>query len=243
MASTLSLILLTLTPFLLLSHQTLADDQEAPAPSSGPVNLTAILVKGGQYTTLLRLLSETQVDNQIENQLNSSKEGMTVFAPTDNAFNNLKAGTLNGLSREDQVQLILYHVLPKYYSLENLQTVSNPVRTQSSNDGLNFTGQGHQVNVSTGIVETQVNNALREEFPLAVYQVDAVLLPEGLFGAKAPASAPPPAKSTPADSASDKAKTKAAAPSAKDSTGDSNKRNVGLGLVAGLVLVCMEVLS
>lgn len=244
MASTLSLIFLTLTPLLLFSHhQTLA--QEAPAPSSGPANLTGILTKAGQYTTFIRLLSDTQVGNQIDNQLNSSTEGLTVLAPTDNAFNNLKAGTLNGLSTQDQVDLILYHVLPKYYTLDNFQTVSNPVRTQFSDDGLNFTSQGHQLNVSTGLVETQINNALWAEFPLAVYQSDAVLLPPSLFGAKSPASAPPPEKSsstTPADSG-DKTKTKEAAAPSENSTGDSSKRNVGLGLVAGLLVVCMGVLS
>ena len=48
---------------------------------------------------------------------------MTVFAPTDNAFQNLKPRTLNGLSVQEQVQLVLYHVLPKFYNFENFATV------------------------------------------------------------------------------------------------------------------------
>lgn len=243
MASTpLSLILLILAPFLFFSLQTLA--QEAPSPSSGgPLNFTGILEKGGQYTTFLRLLSDTQVGSQIVNQLNSSSEGLTVFAPTDNAFSNLKAGTLNRLSREDQVNIILYHVLPKYYTLEDLLTVSNPVRTQFSKDGLNFTGQGRQVNVSTGVTETQINNALSQVKPLAVYQVDSVLLPTSLFGAKSPASAPLPAK-TPADTpAKDKQNSSAPSSSDDNSTGDSSKTSVGFGLVLGLGIACMAALS
>lgn len=185
--------------------------------------------------------------NQITNQLNSSTEGMTVFAPTDNAFQILKAGTLNGLTEQEKVQLVLYHVLPKYYSLENLQTVSNPVRTQATGQdggafGLNFTGEGNQVNVSSGVVVTPINNALRQQFPLAVYQVDKVLLPEELFGAKPPASAPAPEK-TPAGTPKTK-DTKAAEPSPADnSTGGSGKTSVGMGLVVGLGLICMVTLS
>ncbi|XP_062105913.1 fasciclin-like arabinogalactan protein 13 [Humulus lupulus] len=238
----LSFLLITLTPlFLFFSHQVSA---QAPGPAAaGPLNFTAILEKGGQYTTLLRLLSDTQVANQIDNQLNTSSEGLTVFAPTDNAFNNLKAGTLNGLSREDQVNLILFHICPKYYTLSDLLTVPNPVRTQFSTDGLNFTGQGRQVNVTSGMVETQVNNALRMQSPLAVYQVDAVLLPPSLFGAKPPASAPPPAKSTPAAKDGNNTKTKASGPSSDDSTGDSSKTRVGLGLFVGIGIACMAALS
>lgn len=122
----------------------------APAPGpAGTPNLTAILEKGGQYTSFMRLLKETQLDKQIESQLNNSYAGFTVLAPTDNAFNSLKAGTLNSLSQPEQVALALYHVLPQYYSIENFQTVSNPVRTQASGSNgvytVNITSATNQV--------------------------------------------------------------------------------------------------
>lgn len=242
-STTLSLILLPLTTFLfLLSTQ--AQGQSAPAPSpAGPINITGILDKNGQYTTFIRLLTTTQVATQITNQLNSSTEGMTVFAPTDNAFQSLKAGTLNGLTDQQQVQLVLYHILPKYYSLTQLLTVSNPVRTQATGQdggvfGLNFTGQGNQVNVSTGLVEIEINNALRKDSPLAVYQVDKVLLPLELFGAKAPSSAPAPAKST--SSATNSTTVSSGEPTAsKNNDSGSGKLNVGLGFVVALGLLCM----
>ncbi|KAJ7948377.1 Fasciclin-like arabinogalactan protein [Quillaja saponaria] len=223
MASTsLSLIFLTLIPILFILNipQTQAQTSTAPAPApEGPLNLTGILDKNGQYATLIRLLIETQVADQINNQLNSSSEGFTIFAPTDNAFNSLPSGTINNLGTQGKVQLILYHVVPKYHSLADLLTVSNPVRTQATGQdggvfGLHFTGQGNQVNVSTGVVETQINNAIRQKFPLALFQVDKVLLPEELFGvkAKAPVSAPAPGK-TAAKSGSNNTKKAAATPS------------------------------
>ncbi|KAK7272397.1 hypothetical protein RJT34_28966 [Clitoria ternatea] len=248
MASTLIVpTLTTLFSLLLLTPQTQA---QAPAPSpSGNLNLTGILDKAGQYNTLIRLLKDTQQLTQIQSQLKSNSQGATLFAPTDNAFQNLKPGAINDLTDEQKVQLILYHVAPKYYSLSDFLTVSNPVRTQASGSegswGLNFTGQGNQVNVSSGVVETPINNALRQQFPLAVYQVDKVLLPLELFGARSPSSAPSPkaSKTTPEKPSTAK---EGGASSPSDSQKDVNGaagRNVGLGMVVGVGLICMGVLS
>nr|CAD1834331.1 unnamed protein product [Ananas comosus var. bracteatus] len=173
----------------------------APAPApAGPPNITAVLAKGGQYTTFIRLLKESRVDEQINSQLNNSFNGLTVFAPTDGAFNSLKSGTLNSISQQDQIELVLYHVLPKFYTLSTFATTSNPLNTQASAAGggadtLNVTtgtAEGQKVNVSTGVVETPIASALTTDFPLAVYSVDKVLLPYDLFGPKSPASAPLP---------------------------------------------------
>ncbi|KAJ4729718.1 Fasciclin-like arabinogalactan protein [Melia azedarach] len=242
-------ILLTLTPLILSLLLPLTSAQSAPAPApSGPVNLTGILDKNGQYTTFIKLLVSTQVATQIQNQINSSTEGMTIFAPTDNAFNNLKAGQLNSLGNQQQVQLVLYHITPKFYKLNDLLLVSNPVRTQAAGQeggvwGLNFTGQGNQVNVSSGVVETQINNALRQDFPLAVYQVDKVLLPNELFGAKSPSAAPAPTVKKPSED-SNTTLSSAKEPSTADDSSSSGKiNNAGLGLIAGLALLCMGALS
>ncbi|KAI3941982.1 hypothetical protein MKW92_010807 [Papaver armeniacum] len=240
MASSSSLfILFTITIqclILALAPQTQA---QAPTAPAGPINLTQILEKGGQFTTFMRLLNSTQVSSQVNSQIKTSSEGMTIFAPSDNAFNNLKPGTLNGLSLQEQIELVLYHVLPKYYSMVNFQTVSNPVRTQASDQGgkpfgLNFTTTSNQVNISTGIVETQLNNALRQEFPLGVYQVDQVLLPNELFGTKTP-SATSPSSEDPAD---------AKAPGTKSGgKGDnSGSNNIGFSTIFGFGLVLMGIM-
>uniref|UniRef100_A0A7N0ZRP4 FAS1 domain-containing protein n=1 Tax=Kalanchoe fedtschenkoi TaxID=63787 RepID=A0A7N0ZRP4_KALFE len=233
MASKLATLLFIASLLLILSTQTLAQTPTAPAPaSSGLPNVTGILDKAGQYTKLILLLEKTQLATQLENQLNTSSEGLTLLAPTDNAFNNLPSGTVNSLSNQEQVELILYHVLPKYYALVDFSTVSNPVRTQGQ-DGLNFTSQSNQLNVSSGLVTTQINNPLRQQFPLAVYQVDQVLLPLSLFGAKPPASPPPP---PPASDKTADAPTNAS--SDKNDSSGSGRMNAGMGLVVGLVVLC-----
>lgn len=247
--SSLSL-LLSLTPFLILISQINAQSTTAPAPASaGPIDIIAILTNASQYTVFIRLLNQTQVGNQINNQVNHSSQGMTVFAPTDNAFQNLPPGALNNLTTQQQVQLVLYHVLSQFYTLQNLATASNPVRTQASgNDGkpfgLYFSGEANQnqVNVSTGVVQTTIYNTVRKDFPMAVFEVDKVLWPSEFNQSKA-AAAPPsasPTSSTPKSSGSSSTTTAAAGPSPGKS--DAQSVTVGLSLVSGLWLLCMGVL-
>ncbi|XP_020570975.1 fasciclin-like arabinogalactan protein 9 [Phalaenopsis equestris] len=189
-----------LVSLLIISGVLLAESKThpvAPGPAAGPLNLTAVLAKSGQYTTLLRLLKETQVGVQIQSQLNNSYNGLTLFAPTDDAFSSLKAGTLNGLDNQEQVSLVLYHVLPRFYSPSMLVSSSDLVNTQASgSDGvytLNVTGTSNQVNVSTGVDQAVISSSLYSEFPLAIYSIDKVLLPYQLFGPKPPEAAPTPA--------------------------------------------------
>lgn len=146
----LFLLLLVLFPALLAHAKTAPAVADAPSPVAEPLNFTHILEKGTQYKTFLRLLKDTQVGAQVVNQLEDSIEGLTVMAPTDNAFNTLKPGTLNKLTNQQQSELIMYHILPKYYSFVTFQTTSNPVSTQATSEEgtctVNITSGSNQVN-------------------------------------------------------------------------------------------------
>lgn len=176
----------------------------APAPGPVSLNLSGILDKAGQFNTFLSLLKSTQVGMQLQNQLNNSQQGVTIFAPSDAAFAALKPGTLNAITDQDKIALLQYHALPSYYTFGQFQTVSNPVRTMASGNGgpfgVNVTAVGNSVNISTGLVNTPVNSAVYSQNPVAVYQVDKVLLPEEIFGVKPPAAAPAPEAGAPISS-------------------------------------------
>ncbi|CAL4888117.1 unnamed protein product [Urochloa decumbens] len=189
---TVVLPLLLLLPFLFTAA---ANDVTAPAPSpTGELNLTSILESGGQYSTLLHLLQTTKIAEQLANQLKNSYDGLTFFAPNDAAFTKLKPGALNGLSDQQKIQLLLYHVLPRYYSVTTFQTASNPLPTEASGPGgmysVNVTASttSHLVNMSTGVVDVPISSTMMAKFPLAVYSVDDVLLPVQLFGGGASSS-------------------------------------------------------
>ncbi|KAG2578257.1 hypothetical protein PVAP13_6NG200800 [Panicum virgatum] len=163
---------LLLLPFLFAA----AADDLAPGPSPpGELNLTSILESGGQYSTLLRLLQATKISEQLTSQLKNTYDGLTFFAPNDNAFTKLKTGTLNGLTDQQKIQLLLYHVLPRYYSVTTFQTASNPLPTEASGPGgmysvnVTTTTTSHLVNMSTGVVDVPISSTLSAKFPLAVY--------------------------------------------------------------------------
>ncbi|KAK8543398.1 hypothetical protein V6N13_136090 [Hibiscus sabdariffa] len=169
----------------------------APAPS-GPTNVTKILEKAGQFTIFIRLMKATQVSNQLLGQLNNTNNGITIFAPTDNAFSTLKSGTLNSLSDEQKVELVQFHIIPAYLSSSQFQTISNPLRTQAGDSGdgkfpLNVTTAGNTVNITSGLTNTSVSGTVFTDGQLAVYQIDKVLQPLQIFDPRPPAPAPAPA--------------------------------------------------
>ncbi|KAF4354665.1 hypothetical protein CsatB_030674 [Cannabis sativa] len=230
--NTPSLVLILLLIFITKSSAQTA----APALPPGPppsTDIYKILTKAGQFTVLIRLLKSTQVGNQINNQLGSTNSELTMFAPSDSAFSNLKTGTLNGLTDQQKVQLLQFHLVPSFISITNFQTMSNPVQTQASDTyeyPLNITTSGSQVNITTGIVNTTISGTVYSDNQLAVYQVDKVLQPLGIFAPRplppAPAPAPPKAskkKATDADTTG---------PATSDDSSDAiGGSNGGLGKV------------
>ncbi|XP_030503412.2 fasciclin-like arabinogalactan protein 12 [Cannabis sativa] len=149
-----------------------------------PTDVAGILEKVGGFSVFNRLLKSTEVLTQIENQLSASNS-LTILAPTNDAFaSSLKPGTLNTLTKEQKIQMIQYHVLPTFISLSNFQTLSNPVRTQAANTydyPMNITTEGNWVNISTGIVNASITATVFSDDQLAIYRVDKVLLPLGVF--------------------------------------------------------------
>ncbi|KAL5581244.1 hypothetical protein UlMin_013686 [Ulmus minor] len=165
-----------------------------------PTNVTEILEKAGGFNIFIRLLRNTQVITQIENDLNATNP-LTILAPTNGGFSELKAGTLNTLTNEQKVQLVEFHILPTFITLQNFQTLDNPIRTQASNTKdypLNIITDNNSVNISTGVFNTTIFGTVYADNQLAIYRVDKVLLPLAIFAPKkispTPAPAPAPLK-------------------------------------------------
>ncbi|KAH6755898.1 hypothetical protein C2S53_007155 [Perilla frutescens var. hirtella] len=175
----------------------------APAPAAGPASVTAILKKDGRFSVFIKLLQSTKVDDTLDSQLIDSNNGLTVFAPTDNAFSNLKTGTLNSFTDEQKMELVQFHVLPTHISPSQFQTASNPLRTQAGGSpellAMNVTAIGNMVNITTGETNTSVANTIYDDNQLAVYEVGKVLLPLRFYEPlpPPPPSPPPPKKSAP----------------------------------------------
>ena len=184
-----------LPPFLLLLFLfifcTKTSGQSSP---SNPDDITAVLGKAGKFSTFIGLLKSTQMDAQINDEL----PGITVFAPTDSAFSELKPGTLNSFSDQQKAALAQFHVVHTFLTVSQFQTVSNPLHTEAGENTaefpLNVVGNGTNVNITTGLVNTTVDSTVYTDGQLAVYEIPQVLLSRGILSPQAPASAPVPQK-------------------------------------------------
>ncbi|CAK8530769.1 unnamed protein product [Lathyrus sativus] len=178
--------------------------------SSSGQDIIKILRKAKSFNTLIRLLKTTQIINQINAQLVTTKSGgLTILAPDDGAFSQLKAGYFNSLGERQQKELIQFHVLPVYVSSSNFDSLSNPVLTLASDSPsgyqMNVTAYGNNVNISTGSVNATLTGIVYSDKTLAIYHVDKVLIPLDFSKPKALAPAPSIAKAPKAakDSSSD----------------------------------------
>ncbi|CAJ2677343.1 unnamed protein product [Trifolium pratense] len=172
--------------------------------SSGNQDIIKILRKAKSFNTLIRLLKTTQIINQVNAQLVTTKNGgLTILAPDDGAFSQLKAGYFNSLGERQQKELIQYHVIPTYVSSSNFDSLSNPVLTLASDSPngfqINVTAYGNSVNISTGVVDATINGIVYTDKTLAIYHVNKVLMPLDFIKPKAIAPAPALAKAPKAD--------------------------------------------
>ncbi|CAJ1955984.1 unnamed protein product [Sphenostylis stenocarpa] len=167
-------------------------------PKTPTIDISQILAKAKRFSVLTRLLKTTQLINQLNSQLiTSSSGGLTLFAPEDSAFSNLKPGFLNSLNDRQKVELLQFHTLSSFISISNFDTLTNPVQTQAGDDSqrlqLNVTTYaGNRVTMDTGAINATVTGTVYTDNKLAIYQVDKVLVPLDFVLPKA--KAPSPAK-------------------------------------------------
>ncbi|GKC95667.1 fasciclin-like arabinogalactan protein 7 [Tanacetum coccineum] len=166
----------------------------APAPAPDYVNLTALLSVAGPFSTFLKYLQQTKVIETLQNQANNTDEGITLFVPKDKAFASLKKQSLSNLTADQLKQLCLFHALPHYYSLSDFKNLNGPINTLAGGSyTLNFTDPMGTVHIGSGWTNTEVSSSVHSTDPVAIYQVNKVLLPEAIFGTDIPPPAPAPA--------------------------------------------------
>ncbi|PAN24355.1 hypothetical protein PAHAL_4G179300 [Panicum hallii] len=137
--------------------------------------------------------------------------GLTIFCPGDKAVAAFNPSFRN-LSADDQVALLLYHVVAAHYSAQSLKAINGDVNTLATDGSkgykynLTVHADGNTVKLSSASTSAaKVTKTLVDKAPLAVYLIDAVLLPRELFNngqgrtspapapASSPAHPPPPA--------------------------------------------------
>ncbi|KAM0865737.1 hypothetical protein ACQ4PT_043073 [Festuca glaucescens] len=180
------------------------------AASAASTNLTALLEKAGCKRFAALIVSS----GVIKTYQAAMDKGLTLFAPTDDAFHAKGLPDLTKLTAADLVTLLEYHALPQYAPKASLKTIRGGIPTLASTGkgkyDLSVVARGDDVSMDTGMDKSRVASTVLDDTPVAVHTVDSVLLPRELFGgapspapagaaADTPASAPAPeAASAPA---------------------------------------------
>jgi uncharacterized surface protein with fasciclin (FAS1) repeats len=180
------------------------------------VNITRVLADARAFNVAASMLEASGVAAEFEDDERGA--GITVFAPTDDAFASLPAGDrLQSLPADRKAVVLRFHVLHSYYPLGSLESIVNPVQptlaTEFSNAGrftLNITRANGSVAIDTGVVQATITRTVFDQNPVAVFAVSKVLLPKEMFtrtaggggdssivAATAAASSPPPAATAP----------------------------------------------
>jgi uncharacterized surface protein with fasciclin (FAS1) repeats len=185
-----------------------ASESQPPAA----VNITRVLADARAFNVAASMLEASGVAAEFEDDERGA--GITVFAPTDDAFAGLPAGDrLQSLPADRKAVVLRFHVLHSYYPLGSLESIVNPVQptlaTEFSNAGrftLNITRANGSVAIDTGVVQATITRTVFDQNPVAVFAVSKVLLPKEMFtrtaaasivATTASASSPPPAATAP----------------------------------------------
>ncbi|KAJ4896303.1 Fasciclin-like arabinogalactan protein 10 [Raphanus sativus] len=164
----------------------------APAPSAdGLSNITGLLEKAG-CKTFANLLVTSGVLKTYESTV---EKGLTVFAPSDEAFKAEGVPDLTKLTQAEVVSLLEYHALSEYKPKGSLKTNKDAISTLATNGAgkydLTTSTSGDEVILHTGVGPSRLADTVVDETPVVIFTVDKVLLPTKLFG-KSPSPAPAP---------------------------------------------------
>ena len=138
-------------------------------------------------------LQKTSVIETFQSQADNTKAGITIFVPRDSAFAALKkkkkktTPAIASLTKAQLKSLLLYHALPRFYCLAELGNLRwrSPVATfAGSRYTLNLTEDTGTVRVRSAWSNAKIGRTVYGTAPVAVYEVDKVLLPSQIFKSK-----------------------------------------------------------
>jgi len=125
-------------------------------------------VSAGQFKTLVKAVQEAGLVDTLK-----GKGPFTVFAPTDEAFAKLPAGTLEALLMDKQklASILTYHVVPG--KVMAAQVKAGPVKTVQ--------GQSLTVRTMNGAVMVDNANVVKTDIVASngvIHVIDSVVLPK-----------------------------------------------------------------
>ena len=127
----------------------------APTTEASMMNIVETAAADGRFTTLIAALKATQLDSNL-----SGPGPFTVFAPTDNAFKKLPAGTIDSLLKDPQQyylkKMLLYHVVNKELMATNIMRLGSINTIQGQSLLIDVSNGTIFVNGNTKVISTDI---------------------------------------------------------------------------------------
>merc|ERR1711904_516760 len=164
-----------------------------PAPAPAPQPKGQNIVQLAEHTADLNILVSALVAGDLADTLSAAGK-FTVFAPTNEAFKALPAGTLDSLMKPENkaklVDILKYHVLPEEVRSTQLKA-HQKVKTVEGKP-LHVQEWGGKVRVGPSLLSKDLKNVIKADNKASngvVHIIDGVLLPPSSAGLGFPAVA------------------------------------------------------
>lgn len=124
-------------------------------PTTTQKSIVDTLAADGRFTTLVAALKATQLDSNL-----SSPGPFTLFAPTDSAFNELPAGTMDSYLKDPQkyylAKTLRYHIVNKKLMASDIMRVASINTIQGPSLLFNVAGGTIYVNGNVKVISTDI---------------------------------------------------------------------------------------
>jgi transforming growth factor-beta-induced protein len=132
-------------------------------------SIVEIAVEDGRFTTLVAALQAAGLDDTL-----SGAGSFTVFAPTDDAFGKLPAGTIDALLADipQLTDILLYHVVDGKVMAQDVVGLEDAETLQGTTFMILFDGGTVKLNGDSNVIITDI-----EAFNGVIHVIDSVLLP------------------------------------------------------------------
>ncbi|KAL9683801.1 hypothetical protein QQ045_023547 [Rhodiola kirilowii] len=164
-------------------------------PTTKGVNLTTAMINAGskKFADLVTKLAVLQEYDDVKGT------GLTVFAPSDDAWKNKGMPDWTKMSESDVRTVLRFHATPNYFPMATLKSMNEDFITLATIGADNYSivpeASGDFVLLKTGVDSARVVNTIVDSAPVALFLIDNVLLPVQLFGnssAPTPSGSPVP---------------------------------------------------
>jgi len=142
---------------------------DTPPPPLDPNNIVSIAAGSKDHTTLVTALKAADYVRSVANP-----GPLTVFAPTNDAFGKLPAGTVEGLlkpeKQPDLKEIIKYHATTSVYEVKDLKDGQQLAMANGKKVTVHVKDGKVKINDANVVASIRASNGI-------VHVIDAVLLP------------------------------------------------------------------